>query len=134
MELVEVDAVGLQRAQRRLAGRAQVLGAAVRRPAPIAVAREAALGGDEDVVAPALQGLGDQALAVTDVAVVARVGVGRVDEVDARVEGGVDGADRLLLVGTTSQRHGHLAQADRIDVDAGERALQGRRVRHARRD
>jgi len=100
--------------------RMPALGAPVARPAAIAVAPEAPLGGDEDVVAPALQGLGDQALAVADVAVVARIGVGGVDEVDARVEGGVDRAYRLLLVGTAIQRHGHLAQADGIDVDAGE--------------
>ena len=34
--------------------------------------------------------------------------------------------------GRPVERHGHLAQADRMDVDAGERALQDRRVGHAR--
>ena len=130
VELVEVDAVGLQGAQRRLARRAQVLRAPVGRPVLLAVARQAALGGDDDVVAAALEGLGDQALAVADVAVVARVRVGGVDEADAGVERGVDGADRALLVGTPVERHGHLAQADRMDVDSGEGAGQGRRGSH----
>ena len=75
-------------AARRCSGRPS------RRPALLAVAGQAALGGDDDVVAPALEGLGDQALAVADVAIVARVGVGGVDEADAGVERGVDGADR----------------------------------------
>ena len=58
-----------------------------------------------------------------DVAVVARVGISGVDEADAGVECGVDGADRALLVGTPIERHGHLAQADRMVAEGRGRDL-----------
>ena len=94
--LVEVDAVGAERLQRRLAGGADVLGAPVDLPRA-AGPDVAGLGRDEHLVVAALQRLGDQPLVVADLALVDAVRVGRVDEVDAGVERGVDGADRLLL-------------------------------------
>ena len=87
--LVEVDAVGAERLQRRLAGRADVLGAAVELPRA-AGADVARLGGDDHVVVAALQRLGDQPLVVADLVLAGAVGVGGVDQVDAGVERGVD--------------------------------------------
>ena len=93
MELVEVDAVGPERAQRGLARGAQVPGLAVDLPRA-ARAGMAALRGDDDVVAARpRERLGDQPLVVPDLLLAGAVGVGRVDERDPGVERGVDGAD-----------------------------------------
>ena len=52
------------------------------------------------------------------------VGVGRVDEVDAQVEGVVQRGDRLGLVGgAVGAGHPPAAQADRRDVDAAPTQL-----------
>ena len=122
--LVEVDAVGAERLQRRLAGRADVLGAAVELPGA-ARAGVTGLGGDDHVVVAALQGLGDQALVVADVVLVDGVGVGGVDQVDAGVERGVDGADRLLLGRSALEGHRHRAEADREDLDSRQPSVLG---------
>ena len=123
MVLVEVDAIGAQRLQRGVDGLLEVLGAPVERPAAVGVAQVAALGGDQDVVAvDALQGLGDQALAMTDVRAVLGVGVGGVDQRHAGIDRGVDRADGLILVGPAGQREGHLAEADGKDLGVAEGA------------
>ena len=125
--LVEVDPVGAQRAQRGLAGRAQVGRRAVELPRR-AAARVAALGGHEDAVAAggrAPDRLGDEALVVADLGLVRRVGVGGVDEGDPGVERGVDGPDGLCLVGSPGDGERHAAQADREDVDLGQAARGG---------
>ena len=121
VQLVEVDAVGLKRAQRGLAGLAQMLRATVDLPRA-AGPRVAALGGHDHVVAPAAQRLGDQPLVVADVVLALGVGVGGVDQLAAGVQRGVDRADRLLLRGASPQRHGHRAQPDREDVGVAEAA------------
>jgi hypothetical protein len=82
----------------------------------------AALRGHDHVIAPPAQRLGDQPLVVADVVLVLRVGVGRVDQVAARVQRGVDRADRLVLAGTSGQRHGHRAKTDREHVGVAEAA------------
>jgi hypothetical protein len=132
VELVEVDAIGLERAQGRLARGAQVLGPAVGGPAPLTIAQQAALcGHDQPVARASPQRLGHQPLAVPDVAVVARVRVGGVDEVRAGIQRDMDRPDRLGLVGAPGERHGHLPQADRMHLYAGDRPGQRRRVGHA---
>ena len=113
--LVEVDAVGAERLQARLARLTDVLGAAVDLPCA-AGADVAGLGGDDDVVVAAVQRLGDQPLVVADLALVAGVGVGGVDQVDAGVERGVDRADRLLLGRPAGEGHRHRAESDGEDV------------------
>ena len=119
--LVEVDAVGAERLQRRLAGLADVLGAAVELPRA-AGPDVAGLGGDEDVVVAALQRLRDQPLVVADLVLVLAVGVGGVDQVHAGVERGVDGADRLLLRRSAGEGHRHRAEADREDLGVRQAA------------
>ena len=100
VELVEADRVDAEALGRGLGGLLQVLGTAVLRPRVRLGPQVAALGRDEHaggVAAVALQGLGDEQLVVADL--VSRgqvVGVGRVDEGDAGVEGGVDRGDRPL--------------------------------------
>ncbi len=119
--LVEVDAVGAERLQRGLAGRADVLGAAVELPRA-AGADVARLGGDEHVVAAALEGLGDQPLVVADLVLAGAVGVGGVDQGHAGVERGVDDADRLRLVGAAVERQRHPAEPDRKDLGVRQAA------------
>ena len=121
MVLVEVDHVGLERRQRRLARGADVLGAPVELPR-LPRARVAALGGDEHAVAAAAQRLGDQPLVVADVAIVARVRVRGVDQVHAGVQRRVDRADRPVLVGPALERERHPAESDREDLGVAERA------------
>ena len=103
VELVEVDHVGLERAQRRLARGADVLRPAVERPRAAARAGVAALGGDEHAVAAAAQRLGDQPLVVADLVPSQAVRVGGVDQVHAGVERRVDRADRPVLVGAAAR-------------------------------
>src|SRR4030095_16416476 len=66
--------------------------------------------------------LGPETLAVADIGLVDAVGVGRVDQGHAGVEGGVDGPDRLGLVGPAGQRHRHLAEADGADLETAKAA------------
>jgi hypothetical protein len=124
VELVQADGVDAEGAQAGLAGLAEVFGPPVQ--APLAAGPGvAALGGHQHPVAvarPAGQGLGDQALAMAEVGLVAAVGVGRVDQGHAGVQGGVDGPDRAGLVGPAGQRHRHLAEPDGADLEPAETA------------
>ena len=90
VDLVEVDPVGLQALQRGLD--------LAHDPAPrvaglvrVVAHRAVELGGEDDVVAPVV---GGQRLADDLLGLAARVDVGGVDEVDARVERPVDDPDR----------------------------------------
>src|SRR5207253_2380110 len=93
VNLVQVDVVGLQAAQRVLD-----LGydPAPRGASPVWVVahREAHLGGEDNVIAAALEGLADDLFRFA-----AGVGVGGVDEVDSSVQRAVDDADRIVVVG-----------------------------------
>ena len=84
-----------------------------------AVRDEAELGGDDDVVAAALDGRADDLLAVERA-----VDLGGVDVGDAEVERAVDGADRLGVVERSAAGvgagHGHGAQADAGDIEVCE--------------
>ncbi len=91
MVLVEVDHVRLQPAEGRLERtedvrtRPSALGAVAHRLPP--------LGREDDAAAASLQSTSDELLAPT----LAAVGVGGVEERDARVDRGVDDRERLLL-------------------------------------
>jgi hypothetical protein len=117
--LVEVDHVGVERAQRGLAGGAQVLAAAVELPR-LAAPRVPALGGHQHAVAAPVQGPGDQPLVVADVVLVPRVRVGGVDQVHARVDRRVDRAHGALLRRAGGERHRHRTEADREHVGAAK--------------
>ena len=99
VELVQRQPLDPQGPERPLGGGAQVRRTAVLIPCA-AVAHDAALGGDRHrtaVTAPARERLGDQALVVADLGLVEAVGVGGIDQRDARVERGVNDADGLRL-------------------------------------
>jgi hypothetical protein len=78
------------------------------------------LGGQDDVVAAAVEGLADDLLRLAG-----RVDVGGVDEVDPGVERAVDDADRVVVVGVAPGAEHHRAEAELRDLDAGasERAV-----------
>ena len=71
------------------------------------------LGGEHDVVAAALDRLGDDLLRLAP-----RVDVGGVDEVDAGVERGVDHVDRLVVVGVAPRAEHHRPEAEGADLHA----------------
>ena len=93
VQLVEVDAIEAQTAQASLARLAQVLGPPVPRPGAGALAEEPALGGDHEALRVGVQRLGDQELAH-----LGAVGVGRVDQVHAQLDGAPQDAQRVLAV------------------------------------
>jgi hypothetical protein len=76
--------------------------------------------GQHDVAAPAFQRLADDLLRLA-----AAIPVGGVDEVDAGVQGLVDDADAVVVVGIARSAEHHRAQAIGRDFDSGfsERAV-----------
>jgi hypothetical protein len=72
------------------------------------------LGGEHHLVSAAPQCLAHDLLGLTG-----RVHVGRVDEVDAPVERGVDDADAVVVVGVADVTEHHGAQAVHAHLDAG---------------
>ncbi len=89
MLLVEVDRVDAEAPQAALAGRANVLGAAVEATCAVdAVAHDPELGGEHHLVAPVADRAPDELLVVA-----VAVDVGRVQQVDAEVERAVDRGD-----------------------------------------
>ena len=131
VDLVEVDPVRAEPAQRVL-DRAHDPAARAALPVGVVAHRAVELGGQDDVVAAALQRLADDLLGLP-----AGVDVGGVDEVDAGVERGVDDADRLVVVRVAPGAEHHRPEAHLADRDAGatEQALFHARARlRARRD
>src|SRR5918999_609603 len=119
--LIQADGLDAERLERALAGRLDVVGPPVDRPAAAGRAGMAALGRHEHrvaITAPPAERRGDEPFVVTHVGVVGGVGIRRVDQRDARVERGVDRPDRLGLVGqVTTNGHRHGAEADRRNGD-----------------
>ncbi len=117
MQLVEGDPLDAQRSEGALAGRSQMLRAAV--PLPTASRPgEPALGGHEHrlaIAAPATQGLGDEPLVVADVGVVEAVDIGGVDQSHAGLERRPNHLQGLALGWTVLQREVHAPVADRRD-------------------
>ena len=92
--VVQVDVVGAQSPERALDRSPHVVGAAVDDTGPCpGVGDETELRRHHDVVAPALDGLADELLAVEGA-----VDLGGVDVGDPEVQRPVDGADRLDVV------------------------------------
>src|SRR5215203_544687 len=92
MQLVEVYALHLEPTQAALARLAQVLGAPVGDPSTTR-AREASLGGDDQVIRVGVECFGDQALGD-----LGTVGVGGVDEVHSMLYGPPEHAASFLRV------------------------------------
>jgi len=61
---------------------------------------------------------GGKRLAGDDLALARRVDVGGVDEVDARIEGAVDDADGVVVVGVAPAAQHHVAEAQGADGHA----------------
>ncbi len=118
VELVEVDEVGLQPAQRGVDRVHDVPPAVAHLPRSAAHRREA-LGGDDVVVALALQPLPDDLLGASRGGEVAaeRIRIGGVEERDALVGRCVEDGEAAGLVDLEAERH--RAEADAGDVEAG---------------
>src|SRR5580692_6490062 len=113
VDLVQVDVVGLQAAQRVLDlghDPAARVAALVR----VGAHRAVHLGREHDVVAASLQRLADDLLRFAG-----GVPVGGVDEVDPGVEGLVDDAGRVFVVGIAAGPEHHRAERVGADLDAG---------------
>ena len=120
MLVVQVDVLDAQPVQRRVAGRADILRAAVDRPAAVRPPLVPELGGQHHLVPAALDGPADQPLVGEGA-----VRVGRVEESHAQVEGAVDGGHRLLVIPrAVGLAHAHAAQTQFGHVHAlAQRAL-----------
>jgi hypothetical protein len=114
VELVEVEVVDAEAAQGPFDG-GDDPAPGVAAPVRAGAHRAVALGGEDDVVAAAAQGLPDDPLAFA----VAAVDVGGVDGGDAVVEGPVDDADARVGVGVAVGAEHHRAQGERAHLDAG---------------
>ena len=113
VDLVEVDVVGLQAAQRVLdlghdpaPGVAPLVG--------VIAHRACTLGRQDDVVAASLERLAHDLFGLA-----AGVRVGGVDEVDPGVQRLVDDADRVVVVGVADGPEHHRAERVGTDLDAG---------------
>jgi polysaccharide pyruvyl transferase WcaK-like protein len=111
MDDVQVDVVGTEPAQALLHlmhDPAPRVAAAVRALAH----REVHLGGENNVVAAALQRLADDLLALAG-----GVHISGVDEVDALVQGGVDDPDAVGMIRVADCTKHHRAEAMHADLD-----------------
>jgi hypothetical protein len=113
VNLVEVDPVGVEPPERVLDGPDDPASGAALTVRVIAHSA-VELGGQDDVVATASDGLADDLFGFT-----LGIDVGSVDEIDTGVEGGVDDADRLVVVGVAPGAEHHGAEAQLADGDAG---------------
>src|SRR5258705_1607444 len=116
---IEIDVVGLEAAQRILAGRDNVLAA---RSTAVGVSRievAAELRRDDEAVAPG--GVASEMIADDLLGVAFRVEVRGVDEVAAKLDEAVDDSLRLLDAGTPAEifPEGHPAKANRAEAEAG---------------
>ena len=114
MLIDQVDVIRAQPAQRCVDRGADRLGPAVPVDADllVAVEAEAELGGDHDLVAPALERLAEQLLVL-----VRAISLGRVEEGAAKLDGAMQRGDRLAFVRRAiGLAHGHAAKTDRRDL------------------
>ena len=113
MELVQIDPIGLEPAQRILA-RAEDVIARIAALVGSVAHRVVHLGRQDDLIAAAvfLERATDDPFALAGV-----VDVRRVDEIDARLERAVNDADRVFGAGRSPEIHS--PQAQRRDLDAG---------------
>ena len=106
--VIKVDGIDPEPLQARLAGLPDVLGAAIDPgEAALSVAHVAELGREEHLAAAAADRLTHQFLVVAP-----PVNVGSVQEIQAQVEGPLNGLDRLLIVrGPVEFRHAHASES-----------------------
>jgi hypothetical protein len=113
MDLVQVDPVGPQARQARL-DRTEDPAPRVATAVGAVTHREVDLGGEHDVVTPALQRPSHNVLGLAR-----GVHVGGVDEVDPLVERGANDAGTVVVVGVADGTEHHRAQAVDAHLDAG---------------
>ena len=113
MDLVEIDVFGLKAAERSLHG--------LRDPTPrtallvwILAHRPVHLGGQHDGVASTFQRLADDLLRLA-----LAVSIGGIDEVDAGIQGLVDDAGAVVVIGVGDAAEHHRAEAVGADLDSG---------------
>lgn len=114
MQLIEGNPADVERAQARLAGGDQRARASVGNPLPVR-SRQAALGRDANrrrVAAPRFQRAGEQPFVVSDLGVVAAIGVRCVDGHDAGVERRMQDVYRSILVAIRRGRQAHASEHD----------------------
>jgi hypothetical protein len=112
VQLIEVDPVGVEPLERRLAGFDQVPATQAARVRVLGVLGEESLRCEHDARTFTPQRFPDEPLARTG-----GVGVGRVDEVDAVLDRVLDDRNGVLLVRMPAEHH--RAQAQLADFDAG---------------
>ncbi len=123
VQLEQVDPLEAEPSEAELALLAQVLGPPDREPLPRALAGEAGLGGDDQVLGVGVERLEDQPLAH-----LGPVGVGGVDEVDPHVDGTPEHPNAFVVVGGLApdsgpgDLHGPEAQAVDGSSSRGARA------------
>ena len=115
MLIVEIDVIHAESLERRITGPAHVLGAAVYAVVGTVVpVFMAELGSEDDLVPPAHDRPADELLVGERT-----VHVGGVEEVDAEIEGAVNGRDRLRVIAARVEvGHPHAAEAERGDAEA----------------
>src|SRR3954451_478831 len=113
VHLVEVDPVGLEPAQAVL-DLTDDPAPGVAETVHVVAHPAVELGGEDDVVATALERLADDRLGLA-----VGVDVGGVDEVDAGVEGAADDPDAVGVVGVAVAAEHHGAEGQRADLEAG---------------
>jgi hypothetical protein len=113
VQLVEVDAVGIEPVEAALRSPSDPprRGSALVWPL---IHGQPELRRKHHVVPPAAQRLADDDLRFAE-----RIDVGRVDQVDAHVEGGVDHAHRFVVVRIAHRTEVHRAQRELTDRHAG---------------
>ena len=126
MVLPERDLVDAEPLQRRVDRRPEVFGRAVEAPAAAVRPDVAALGGEQDLRAQTefVEQPGDEplvlALSLCAEIVSRAVGVGGVEQADARVHGGADRGGKLLTRLRTALVEGHQAESDRAHALAAD--------------
>jgi hypothetical protein len=113
VDLVEVDVIGLQPAQRTLHGTGDPA-ARIALLVRIVAHRSMHLGGQHHMLAPALQRLADDLLGLA-----AAIPVGRIDEIDTGIQRLVDHPDPLVMIRISKPAEHHCTQAIGADLDAG---------------
>jgi hypothetical protein len=114
VQLVEIDAVDAERHATPAARLDEMFRAAIRFPSAVRPP-EAALGRNPDersIAGPRRQGLRNQAFVVAALTIIPGVGIGRIEKRDARIEGGMQNADRDRLVTIALRRQPHASEAD----------------------
>ncbi len=116
MQVIEIDDLHAQPLEARLAGLRHVFGAAIDTRLAVRPTDIAELRCQHDFVAPALESAADQRLVSAGT-----IHVGRVDQIDAEIDGPVDGRDGFGLAGLAiDRRHAHATEADGRNLELAE--------------